>query len=297
MKISLKIFIGVLLVGAVAMGTLYIWSFLIMNKTYDVALTSLKIPADTASIREGARLTRIAHCQECHGEQFRGRVYRQLGNKGRLVTPNVTQLLSSYSDEELERVIRHGVKKNNTSVFFMSSPIFYELKDETVAKIIAYLRTLKPLPTPKDLPAGHVLYPLGRLEIIKGLFNTKIEFYKSAAGRIDHSAPRRYANHDTTQVAFGEYLAMSTCASCHGKNLTGNAVGTTPNLVIVKAYTNEQFIHLLKTGEGALGKKNLGLMSIMANDHFSYMNEKEMNALYSFLKTRGEKKSSKGSSF
>jgi cytochrome c553 len=290
MKFSLKkILIGILVGCAIAIGTIYIWSWRIMNKTYDLPLTFLNIPTDTASIQEGARLVRIAHCKDCHGEQFTGRIYRELDYKVKLVTPNVTQIISSYSNEELERLIRHGVKKNNRSVFFMPSPMYYELKDESVAKIIAYLRTLKPLPTPQDLPAGHVFSPLGRLEIIKGQYMHNKGFYKGAADRISHTAPRQYANHDTTQVAFGKYLAMTTCGSCHGRNLEGNPAATTPNLVIVHAYTNEQFIHLLKTGEGALGKKNLGLMSIVAKDHFSYMNEKEMNAIYSFLKTRGQK--------
>jgi cytochrome c553 len=257
---------------------------MIMIKTYDLPFTSLNIPTDSASIREGARLVRIAHCKDCHGEQFRGRVFREFDYKVKLVTPNVTQIVPDYSNEELELLIRHGVKKNKRSVYFMPSPMYYELKDESVAKIIAYLRTIKPLTTPKNLPDGHSLYPLGRLEIIKGKYIQR-EFYKGAADKIDHAAPQRYANHDTTQLEFGKYLTMTTCSNCHGRNLKGNLAGTTPNLVIVHAYTKEQFIHLLKTGEGALGRKNLGLMSIMAKDHFRYLNEKEMNAIYSFLKT------------
>ena len=209
--------VGIVILCTIALGTLYIWPALIMNKTYDLPFTSLTIPTDTASIQEGARLVRIAHCKDCHGEQFTGRVFRDLKNV-KLVTPNVTQIVSGYSNEELELLIRHGVKKNKRSVFFMPSPMYYELKDESVAKIIAYLRTLRPLPTPKDLPAGHVFHPLARLEIIKGQYMLNKYFFKGAADKIDHTAPReRYAKHDTTQLAFGKYLAMTTCGSVMGK--------------------------------------------------------------------------------
>jgi mono/diheme cytochrome c family protein len=288
MKVILKkIGIGIVIVCAIVVGTLYIWSWVIMNKTYDLPFTSLNIPTDTASIQEGARLVRIAHCKDCHGELFTGRVFREIPNKVKRVTPNVTQIVSSYSNEELELLIRHGIKKNKRSVFFMPSQMYYELKDESIAKIIAYLRTLKPLPSPKDLPAGHIFHPLGRLEIIKAQYMRKSEFFKGAADKIDHAAPQQYVNHDTTQVAFGKYLTMTACSNCHGKDLKGNPAGTPPNLIIAHAYTREQFIHLLKTGEGGRGKKDLGLMSIMAKDHFRYMNETEMNAIYSFLQTLG----------
>ena len=69
--------IGIVIVCAIGIGTIYVWSWLIMNKTYDLPFTSLNIPTDAASIEEGARLVRIAHCKDCHGEQFRGGVFRE----------------------------------------------------------------------------------------------------------------------------------------------------------------------------------------------------------------------------
>ena len=83
---------------------------------------------------------------------------------------------------------------------------------------------------------------------------------------------------------------MTTCSGCHGKDLKGNAAGTTPNLVIAHAYTKEQFFHLLRTGEGSLGRKNVGLMTVVARDNLSYLNDNEMSAIYSFLKTLGNEK-------
>jgi mono/diheme cytochrome c family protein len=276
-----RILISLVVSAAVAIAVIFIWSSLLLSKKYNVPFTKLNIPTDSASIREGERLIRIAHCRDCHGEHLTGRVFRILKDTTELVGSNITSIISTYSDEELERVIRHGIKRNGTSVFFMPSEMYYELKDESVAKIIAYLRTIKPHPSSPDLPTSTVYFPLGRLQLIRGNFPPR-------AALIKHTAPRKYANHDTTQVAFGRYLTMTTCSNCHGKDLKGS--GKRPNLVIAAAYTKDQFYHLIKTGEGGLGRKELGQMSELAREHFSYLNDSEIGAIFSFLKTLPHRK-------
>jgi mono/diheme cytochrome c family protein len=271
-----RIIIGLVALITLALTIVYIWSALLLKKRYDVPLTKLYIPADAASIREGERLIRIEHCGDCHGEQLTGSVFDKIKNTAQLVGPNLTAINSTYTSEELERVIRHGIKKNGTSVFFMPSNMYYELKDEAVAKMIAYLRTLESIPSPPGVPASIIYYPLGRLQLIEGKFPPR-------ASIINHTAPRQYVNHDTSQIAFGRYLTMTACNNCHGKDLKGS--GKRPNLVIAAAYKKEQFYHLIKTGEGGLGRKNLGQMSKLAKNHFSYLNDAEIDAIYTFLKT------------
>ncbi|GAB4025538.1 c-type cytochrome [Spirosoma gilvum] len=270
---------GVLSFVLVALAIVYSWSMLIMHKTYDVPLTTIPIPSDTGAIRAGARLIRIEHCQHCHGEQFEGKRFQHSPYRADQVAPNITALIATYSNEELERLIRHGVKKNRESVIGMPSQMFFNLKDESVANIIAYLRTLKPIPSSPNLPASSTIYPLGRWDIITGK-------YLPAAARINHLASRQLAQHDSSQLALGKYLVMTACTSCHGGNLQGQ--GHAPNMRIAGAYTNRQFIHFLKTGEGALGRKELSVMSAMAKNHLSYLNATEMNAIYTFLKSLSE---------
>jgi mono/diheme cytochrome c family protein len=266
---------GVLAVGVAALAIVYCWSTLIIHKTYDIPLTAISIPSDTAAIREGARLVRIEHCRNCHGEKLEG-TFQHIPYRTILVAPNITTLVATYSNEELERLIRHGVKKNGESVFAMPSQMYFYLKDESVANIIAYLRTLKPIPSSPDLPASSSFYPLSRWELITGN-------YRRTAAKINHQVPRQLAPADTAQLAFGKYLVMTACSSCHGENLQGQ--GHAPNMTIAGAYTNRQFIHLLKTGEGALGRKELLNMSAVAKNHLSYLNANEMNAIYAFLKS------------
>jgi cytochrome c553 len=271
-----RIIIGLGALIALTLATIYIWSASLLDKKYHVELIKLDIPTDSASIREGERITRIEHCGDCHGMQLTGRVFDKIPNTAKLVGPNLTTIIENYSNAELERVIRHGVKKNGASVFFMPSNMYYELRDDAVAKMIAYLRTLKPLPSPADLPSSTIYYPLGRLQLIKGRFPPR-------AAIINHTAPRSYVNYDSSQTAFGKYLTMTACSNCHGKDLKGKE--KRPNLVIAAAYSKEQFYHLIKTGEGGLGRKYLGQMSELAKNHLSSLNETEIDAIYSFLKT------------
>ncbi|RRB07306.1 c-type cytochrome [Larkinella rosea] len=267
--------VGVLAFIILAFAIVYGWSALLIHKTYDVPLTSLTIPCDTGAIREGARLIRIEHCRSCHGENFEGK-FQPVPYRAHMVAPNITALVATYSNGELERLIRHGVKKNGESVFAMPSQMYCHLNDKSVASIIAYLRTLKPIPSSPDLPVSSRFYPLRRWELITGT-------YLSTAARIDHLAPRPELQSDTTQLAFGKYLVMTACTSCHGGNLQGQ--GHAPNMRIAGAYSNAQFIHFLKTGEGALGRKELTTMSAIAKNHLSYLHTNEINAIYAFLKS------------
>src|ERR1019366_4847692 len=199
-----RISIIILLIITVPLAIVYAWSTVILNKTYEIPLTAIHIPNDTASVREGERLTRIAHCAHCHGDQFTGGVVDKVDYTAEIIAPNITTIIPDYSNEELHRLIKDGVKKNGQSVYVMPSIMYHGMKEESVGKIIAYLRTLHPLPSSAGVPASSTYYPLGRLQIIEG----KI---KSMASTYDHNARGPFDQHDTSEVAFGKYLVMTSC--------------------------------------------------------------------------------------
>ncbi|GAC1485262.1 MAG: hypothetical protein NVS1B13_11650 [Flavisolibacter sp.] len=132
-----------------------------------MGLINIKVPIDSTAIGEGARIVRIEHCQHCHGEDFTGTAFHHYDYQAEGVASNITTILSAYCDSELERLIRHGVKKNATSVFYMPSAMYFSLKMEAVGKMIAYLRTIKPLPTIIGLPTHTSFLPYGRIELIR----------------------------------------------------------------------------------------------------------------------------------
>ena len=52
----------------------------------------------------------------------------------RIVAPNLTRIVHEYSDQELEAVIRHGVRPDGSSVVIMPSAMFANVSDEGLEK-------------------------------------------------------------------------------------------------------------------------------------------------------------------
>ncbi len=278
MKIYIKrIGLAIVLLIVTAFAGVYIWSAAILDKTYSAPLSKVDIPTDTASVKEGARLAHIAHCGDCHGQYYTGDSVFQINNVAEFIAPNITKIIPTYSNEELERLLRFGVKKDGRSVYVMPAFMYHQLKQKSVADIIAYLRTLHSLPTNTTVPVKTTYTFLGRLQLIEGKFIP-------IATMITSNEPQLYIHYDTSQVSFGKYLVMTTCTACHGQDLKGEE-GFSPNLIIAAAYNKEEFLKLLRTGE-ALGDRNVGVMSHVAKNYLSYLNNKEINSIYAYLKTK-----------
>src|SRR5687767_7428960 len=127
MKIILKwlaILLGTLVVVAAAgYGGVHVAAERVLKKTYDVPLTPIPVPTDSASLAEGKRLATVRGCYGgCHGSKgLEGEVFFVEPGVARLVAPNLTKVVRQYSDAELERAIRHGVQRDGRSVFAMPS--------------------------------------------------------------------------------------------------------------------------------------------------------------------------------
>jgi len=268
-----------------ALGTVYIWSTIILNKTYSIPLVAIDIPNDSASVVEGERLLHIAHCGGCHGEHLTGNIFTDVDPKiATLVAPNLTHVIPTYSNEEIERLLRYGIKKNGHSIYIMPAFMYHELKKESIHKIIAYLRSVKPLPNTPGLPGKSSFSFKGRLSLIQDAFSTGGDF-SPIAGMIKPNTEGKYVHYDTTRVSFGKYLAMSTCTACHGPDLKGFD-GFSPNLIIAAAYKREDFFKLIRTGVALGDRKNIGLMSQVTKNYLSYLNDKEINSIYDYLQTK-----------
>ena len=261
----------------VAAGVVYALSERIVGRTYDVPAVALAVPADSAAIAEGERLARTRGCYGgCHGEAAEGGRFFEDRLLGTIDAPDLTRAVRDLTDEQLERVIRHGVRADGSSVFVMPSVDFYHLTDDDLGAIVAFFRSLPPT----DGPETRVrLGPLGRLMFVMGEF-------QPAAVEIEHDAPRADPGDGSNPSALGEYLARTACAECHGRNFEGSPgpPEATPNLAIAAAYTPEQFRTLLRTGE-PLDGRDLRLMDDMSQKRFSYFTDAEIDGLYAFLTT------------
>ncbi len=232
------------------------------------------LPSDSAAIAEGRRLATIRGCNDgCHGNGVAGTVFWDEPGVARIVAPDLTQAAARYSDAELEAIIRHGLRPDGRSVVAMPSEMFRYLRDEELARILAYLRSVPPANGPA--PEVTVRWK-GHLGLALGEFHTT-EHYVRKVERLRFEAP--------DSLAQGLYLARTACTECHAADLTGDPSGRPPDLKIVAGYTEEQFRHFLHTGE-ALGGRELQLMSDMARRRFSAFTDAEVTALYHYLRSR-----------
>ena len=138
----LGIGLGVLVILALgAAAVIYLASERMVRKTYDIPLSSIALPTGSFDLAEGQRLATVRGCyNDCHGERLDGGVLVDQPLLARVVAPNLTQVVAQYTDAELERAIRHGVRRNRRSTLGMPSSMFYHLSDQDLGAIIAFLR-------------------------------------------------------------------------------------------------------------------------------------------------------------
>jgi mono/diheme cytochrome c family protein len=258
-------------------------SSLALRRTYSAESHPPIVPTDSPAITEGARLARTRGCYgSCHGDADGQVIDEPLLAVGAI--PDLTRLVRQYDDAQLELVIRHGIKPDGRSVIeFMPSEMFSYLSDDDLGAIIAFLRSLPPANGPGS---GLHFRPLGRTMIAIGKIGLAAEHMREP---VTHPAPNR-----ADPVAFGRYLALSSCTECHGPELGG---GTTmvkgPDLRIVAAYSLEQFRRLMREGV-PLGGRELGMMKSASTDRFAYLTDEEIGALHAYLLARASNSAATG---
>lgn len=265
---------AILVLALVALVFAYVASSRIIDRTYDVPFAVLATPSDSAVLADGQRLASLWGCLAgCHGEDGAGTLMFEEPLVGWIRAPNITSILPDYTDEELERLIRRGVKQDGRSAFVMPSGLLYHLDDAQLNSIIAHVRSL---PKKKDRFKGGVKFgPLGRVYLALGQFQPSAE-------QVDPDSPRRAYPDPTDEAGLGEFWATTACSECHGEDLRGED-GFTPSLeVVATSYTPADFRLLMRTGI-ALGGRQLGLMSEVARDNLRHLTPREVAGLYDYL--------------
>ncbi len=274
-----NVLLALVAVVLAAYGVIYFVSQRTLRRAYGEPLVSLTIPTDSAAIAEGKRLAQLRGCSGgCHGQEIEGETFLDDPLLARIVAPNLTEAVRRYSDPDLARIIRRGVRPDSHTVVVMPSEMFSVLTDADLAKIIAYLRSVPRMPGPlPDVRLG----PLARLGIV-------LKQYEPAVALV-HRADSLTATYpgpgDVT--ARGAYLARTSCTECHGVKLTGSDVGgtKTPDLKIAAGYSSDAFTRLLRTGKGLEGRE-LGMMSEVARGRFTHFTDAEIAALRTYLLAR-----------
>lgn len=233
-----------------------------------------QLPAGDAG--EGARLARVMGCRGCHTPDLGGAVFVEIPNVARLVAPNLTSLRGDYDQANFLRLMRAGTKADGRLALVMPNKAHQRLTDQQLADLFAYLQSV-PI-VERELPPSR-LQPLARLGIVLGEYD--IEEMRADPPE----SPAVIADRNETDR--GRHLALVACSECHGVNFAGFPDEGSPPLLIAKAYSEAEFIRLMRTGLTKAGKESAsGLMSEVARERFVQLTDDEVLALKAFLDRR-----------
>lgn len=252
------------------LGCVYAVSEWKLRRSYDAPLVPLRA-ADPADPVAGMHMAKVVGCWAgCHGNVGEGG-FEEIKGIHRSAAPTLSQVLPQYSDEELVRLIRYGVKRDGGSVIGMISYATWSLGDQDLINIIAHLRAQPLLP---PVPRSHEFTLRGRWLMATGKWGVDAEL-------VDRSLPRWGALPRNTPFERGRYLASIVCTACHGLDFRGSELEGSPPLAIVAGYSREQFRQLLRTARSA-GGRDLSAMSWVRSVDFT---DQEVDDLYVFLRS------------
>jgi mono/diheme cytochrome c family protein len=251
----------------------------LLDRRYPVVQESLHASSGAEAVQRGKRLADLAGCTDCHGADLHGRLFDDEGwLHGRYYASNLTLKAKTYSDEDLARIVRRGVRPDGRGVLAMPAMGFVRLTDAEMADILAFVRSL---PVGGAEQPDHYIGPLDQWELWSGGTPRPAIYY------VDAERAKKPADAGPTHAA-ALHLAGTVCAECHGGDLKGNGWDSgAPDLGIARSYGLPEFTRLLRTGIGADGNEH-GLMTEVARARFHLLTDQQIADLHAYLVARAQ---------
>ncbi len=278
---------GLISLLAIASGVIYINSENRLNQIYDTNIAAVQVPDTTAALERGRYLVAtVGSCVDCHGEDYSGKVVVDDPMLGSFIGKNLTAgqggIGQKYTDIDWVRAIRHGIKPDGSPILIMPSMDYYNLSDEDLGAMIAYLKTLPPVNGVVE--ESHV-GPLGRVLIATD------QMTAISAEVIQHTQPHPGAPERAATAEYGKYIASITCIGCHNPAFSGGPIlGAPPEAPEASNLTpggelanwdEEDFIQTLRTGMDPGGK--ILDPNFMPWPNFIQMTDEDLGALWAYL--------------
>jgi len=260
------------------------------------ATTNVQFERTPERVARGKYLVQgILNCEVCHspkdwtqhggpsipGKELAGQVLPMPGLPGTIVAPNLTPDpqtgSANWTDDQIARAIREGVKHDGSTIFpMMPYRAYRDLSDEDLAAVVVYLRSLTPVSNP--LPPSQVKFPVNYL-------------VRSAPEPVTQPVPAPASD----PVSRGKYLVKLGCG-CHnasetvqlggGENLVGpwgnvTSANITSDPSGISYYSEAGFIAVLRTG--FVGARRLN--SIMPFEGFKNLSDDDLKAIFAYLRT------------
>jgi hypothetical protein len=257
------------------------------DKVYDIPLSQIARSSDADVVARGKHLLEsVGGCADgnCHGSDLAGGKTIEMGPVATFTAPNVTQAGAgaAYSDAELFRLLRHGVRRDGRSVRFMPVQDFAWMSDADLIALISYMRTMPPV---EKANGPMEIKTLGKV------LDRKSQLIIDVARRVPHEKPDLAPPPSPTKE-YGAYVAH-LCNGCHGEHLSGGPIpGAPSNMAVPKnltpdgtglqGWTFETFDNAITNGVSKDGRQ---LDALMPTKTFGKMSETEKHALFAYLQS------------
>lgn len=276
MKWFKRILLGAAALVLLVIAALYASSEYVIKQHYTAAPRALNLADVDPVPGEGERLARVFGCYRgCHGRYMEGKVAFEDPAFLRAVAPSLKDAVKNYDTQQLEALVRQGVRPDGRSVWAMPSGSFATMTDRHLSEILGFIRDYPEHERKFELP-GFRFYAGGRVAVLTGL----MEAQAAIAARFEPLDDEALGD----PMVQGRYFALNACSECHNTTLDGFD-GFTPSLAVAKGYERVQFRRLMSEGIG-VGDRELGLMSEVAKMRFSQFKAEEVDALYDYLQSR-----------
>ncbi len=257
--------------------------------------------ADETLVQRGAYLATAGGCASCHtaNEQspYAGGLDIQTPFgmlRSANVTPDVDTGIGSWTEEDFERALRQGVRKDGAALYpAMPYTHFTKITDEDIHALWAYVRSLTPVTNKVDV--NELPFPYN---IRTNLIAWKQLFFEPGRFQPDPAM--------SPEAQRGAYLVESLghCGSCHTpKNALGGAETDrilaggqveewyAPNISndstsVLANFTVDSLAQFLATGGDGHDRTVFGKMSEVVHDSLSRLRPEDVHAIAVYLKNR-----------
>jgi mono/diheme cytochrome c family protein len=261
------------------------------------ALNGRQFERTPERLARGRYLTQgLLGCEDCHsprdwtrhgapmpaGMELAGQTLLLPGFPGRVAAPNLTPDRETgsgdWSDDQLARAIREGIKHDETTLFpIMPYTAYRQLSDEDLASVIVYLRSLPAVRN--SLPPTKINFPVNY--IVRGVPQPVTE--------------QVHGPNPVDELARGKYLTRLGCG-CHspteklgyggGEVLNGpwgnvTSPNISPDPSGISYYTEATFITAMRTGY--VGARELN--PIMPYGDFKNLADDDLKAIFAYLRS------------
>jgi mono/diheme cytochrome c family protein len=276
---------SIVVLVVVAYAAAHVLSERKLAQKFGVTLTTVAVPADDAAIAWGSHLVNaVTGCQDCHGPDLSGTIMSD-DAVALMAAPNLTPGRGGrggdFTEDDWVRAIRHGVRRDGSSLLIMPSYAYASLSDRDLAAMVAYLKQIPPVDN--EVPPMK-LRPMGRVLVAAGAFDEEFVAKKvPQGGRLEAVEPG-------VSIEYGAYLAtVSGCTSCHRPDLKGGPAGpphappaTDISLTGLSGWTSDDFFRSLREGRRPDGSE---ISEYMPWRSLGRMTDDEISAIWLYLRS------------